>query len=219
MATNREIQIEDELRYLAWKRQMCDRQAEPGARRAGELPAGSSAAVRVPAEAKRLYHLVPASEAEAVVRDGIFADGEGCIYCFTERSAAEVIAREQVFARRYAVFEIEVGALAAEVEADVRVWVWEPYQRVVRQASVAPQFLTLVGVYEIARPPTEQDYTRCGRWGWSRERTDAVFSISDRFAAGELNVTQVADALRRVRERHGPRSTRSGSSLTAPIPA
>jgi hypothetical protein len=168
-------------------------------------PGRGTPGVRLPAETTRLYHVTPASEAEGIVREGIHAGPHGCIYCFNELTSAKVIAREQVFARRYAVFEIDLKGVAAPVETDVAVWVWEPYQRVIRQPHVAPQHLTLVGVYDLSRPPTEHDYRRGERRGWTRERTEAVFDLSERFAAGEITTGQFNEGLRRVREEHGRR--------------
>ena len=205
MANRRQRQIESDLRYLAWRSGVARRPNDTGDL-GGCGPGGpGTPGVRLPAETTRLYHLTPVSEAEGVVRDGIHAGVQGCIYCFNELSSAEVIAREQVFARRYAVFEIDLKGVGVAVETDVAVWVWEPYQRVIRQRHVAPQHLTLVGVYDLARAPTERDYRRGERRGWTRERTEAVFDLSERFAAGEITTGQFNEALRRVREQHGRR--------------
>ena len=205
MANRRQRQIESDLRYLAWRSGVARRPDEPGGSPRDRAGGRGSPAVRLPAETTRLYHVTPASEAEGVVRDGIHAGPQGCIYCFNELTSAEVIAREQVFARRYAVFEIDLEAVGVPVETDVAVWVWEPYQRVIRQPHVAPQHLRLVGVYDLSRAPSEDDYRRGERRGWTRGRTEAVFDLSERFAAGEITTGQFNDGLRRAREEHGRR--------------
>jgi hypothetical protein len=212
MAIVRERLIDDDLRYFAWRCGMARRVDHSGRT---EPPHGQPATppVRIPADTSKLYHLVPASDAHAVIRDGIHANCDGLIYCFTDPRAAEVIAREQLFARRYALFEIDLDGLVVGVEADVAVWIWEPYQRVVRQSHVKPEFLLLVGVYELSRVPSERDYRRGERWGWSRERTKVIFDLSDRFVSGEINTDQVNQELRRLRHQYNQAQNKNAPPL------
>jgi hypothetical protein len=167
---------------------------------------GRMSGVRVPAEATRLYHLTPLANLESIVRNGIRAGSEGCIYLFNDLKAAPLIARDQVFARRFALFEIDVGGLEVEVETDVSLWVWEPYQRLIRQWLVPPQLLRLVGVFEAPRVATECDYARGERWGWGREVTTTVLELCDRFACGEIASPEFSLELRRLWQEHGRES-------------
>jgi hypothetical protein len=168
----------------------------------GPTPVRRSGVV-IPADTTRLYHLTPLVNVQAILRDGIRAGREACVYCFNDLRAAHVVARDQVLARRYAVFEIDLKALDVEVETDVAVWTREPYQRLVRQRMIAPGLLRLVGVFDAGRGPAEHDYSKCDRWGWGRERTKAVLELSDRFAYGEMTTGQFAAELDRLWRREG----------------
>ena len=82
------------------------------------------------------------------MRNGIPAKA-GVISVFTDMLAADVIAKSQVGATRYTVYSIDPkGITGALIEDNVAEFP-QSYQRVLHQRSISPQFLTVVGTYDV----------------------------------------------------------------------
>ena len=95
-----------------------------------------------------LYHLTNARHHASIMRNGITAEA-GVISVFTDMLAADVIAKSQVGVTRYTVYSIDPKGIAGPLTKDNVAEFPQSYQRVLHQRSISPQFLTVVGTYDV----------------------------------------------------------------------
>jgi hypothetical protein len=127
----------------------------------------------------KLYHLTPAENRDAILREGIRAGEDGAIYVFTHLTAANTIARDQVHTASYALFRIFKCGITGEVLPDEVGEFAAPFQRRILQARIEREHLRLLGVRDVIYDrPTRFDYL-VGEQLFGQERADvrAEFAI------------------------------------------
>ena len=108
---------------------------------------------------RTLYHLTPVENLAAILRAGLMADEEGAIYAFTNLLVANTIACNQVFASRYAIFEIEKRGVTGEVLPDDVAEFSRSYQRRIMQERIDPTRLRHMFTRDAIRDrPTPWDF-------------------------------------------------------------
>ncbi|MCE7974402.1 MAG: hypothetical protein DYG92_08810 [Leptolyngbya sp. PLA1] len=124
-----------------------------------------------------LFHVTDPANVESILRDGLRADEDGCIFALTDERLANSIARDQVFLTTYALFRIDRKGITGRVEADEVAELAARWHRVILQPVIAPQFLRLVNPsIATQRGPTDGDYMRNALAGMSRDQVDALFA-------------------------------------------
>ena len=140
--------------------------------------------------------------AESVSTEGIFADGSGAILLFTDMRVANAIARDQLRANRYAVFEVEPAGLVVPPRRDRGRAPVCRYRRLVRQAWVEPKYVKLLGTYDTTWDrPTDWDREVASKLGIGGPLLDAIFEAREwarhEIAKGVLTERQIAAELAR----------------------
>lgn len=156
----------------------------------------------------RYLHLTPSDNLNRVMREGLKADADGCIFTFTDMLVANTIAREQVFTDCYSVVEIAPEGVAGRVLRDRVAEFAAQFHRVLRQSRVAPEHLSYVGTFQTIKDwPTEWDYRVNEALGTSRMQTDAFYDVGrwmrTEKAKGRPAAKVVAAANRRLRRLQG----------------
>ena len=82
------------------------------------------------------------------MRNGITAEA-GVISVFTDMLVADAVARAQVGVKRYTVYSIDPKGITGALTKDNVAEFPQSYQRVLHQRSISPQFLTVVGTYDV----------------------------------------------------------------------
>jgi len=136
-----------------------------------------------------VFHLTPAVNVSRIQRDGIRANGDGEIFAFTDPIVANTIAREQVGAKRYAVFAIHPAGLRGKLYADRVGELSARFQVVIRQDRIEPEHVHHVGTYATQPFPDAWDHAKYRAMGYTREQVDGL--------AGQARTDQ---AERRLRE-------------------
>jgi hypothetical protein len=133
---------------------------------------------------------------------GIVPDRQGRIFLFTDMLVANVIAKSQVFVKRYAVFEVAPAGIQGQLREDNVAESSHSFQRILKQAQIAPENLRLVGEYDtIYDTPTEWDYVLGERLGESRESVDERFSAQSEFREALASGVPEADAVAQFNKR------------------
>ena len=99
-----------------------------------------------------LYHLTNAHHHASIMRNGITAKA-GVISVFTDMLVADVVAKSQVGVTRYTVYSIDPKGITGALTKDNVAESSQPYQRILHQRSISPQFLTVVGTYDVITDP------------------------------------------------------------------
>jgi hypothetical protein len=88
------------------------------------------------------------------MRNGIPAKA-GVVLVFTDMLVADVVARSQVGVKRYTVYSIDPKGITGALINDSTAEFPQSYQRILHQRSIPPQFLTVVGTYDVITDPKE----------------------------------------------------------------
>jgi len=151
------------------------------------------------------FHLTPAKRAAAIRRDGIKADSRGDIFVFTDMVVANEIAKSQVFAKRYTVFEIDRQGVTGRFRRDNVAELAAANQRIIRQSRIEAKFLATVGTFDVITDrPVGWDYFVGSRMGLTTEQVDGRFEISNwinhQTKLGRLSSDEIlAEANRRLK--------------------
>jgi hypothetical protein len=95
-----------------------------------------------------LYHLTNPHNHASIMRNGIPAKA-GAILVFTDMLVADAVARSQMGMKRYTVYSIDPkGITGALIKNNVAEFP-QSYQCILHQRSISPQFLTVVGTYDV----------------------------------------------------------------------
>jgi len=119
-----------------------------------------------------LYHLTPLTNIRNIKRQGIKANEAGEIFVYSHPLVADTIAANQVFTREYGVFEVNRAGIAdAEMERDICCELAHPWQWIIKQEVIGPDYLVFVGRYKVSVSKPDPFYwlyyTQC--LGWSEE--------------------------------------------------
>lgn len=125
------------------------------------------------------YHVTHPENVESIRANGLRADAEGRIYVITDPWVADVIARDQVFARTFALFGVSEEGVTGAVEPDLVSELVRGYQRVLVQPLVAPEHITLLGTHTRDWcSPLEWDFLFAERMmGLNREEATAYYAV------------------------------------------
>lgn len=124
-----------------------------------------------------LFHVSPPGNVESILRDGLRADSNGRIFAISDQRLANSIARDQLFMPTYALLRIDsTGLRGSSILNDEVAELTAHWHRVIYQDSIAPEFITLVGIQSTEPPPTEGDYMRLARTGMSRDDVDTYYA-------------------------------------------
>ena len=110
--------------------------------------------------AHKIYHLTPHENTKSILKEGIKANEYGDIYVFTDMLVADTIAKNQIFTKRYSVFEINRKGIKVKLIPDQCAEFSQGFQRIIKQNEIDPKYLELI--YEdieiITNGLTEWDY-------------------------------------------------------------
>lgn len=125
------------------------------------------------------FHLTPPENVKPILETGLRGNEDGEIYVFTDMLVANVIAKEQVFTRRYAVFAIDPAGITGKVMPETAAEFSAGHQRIIVQDRIAPEYLKLTGEWDtIIDKPTEWDYlVNRAVYGDTREQVDRIFEF------------------------------------------
>ena len=160
---------------------------------------------------REFYHLSPSENKKTIEQNGICVDEKGQIFVFSDMKVANTIARSQVFARKYVVFEIDPKGIEGEIEQDEVAEFSHVYQWIILQKKIAPEFLKLIGEYEVQQK-TDYDYETYERFlGFKRKQAEELFSIQEKSQNDEIDLDEANKMLqrlmRKVSEKTGKAST------------
>lgn len=124
-----------------------------------------------------LFHVTDPANVESILREGLRADGEGCIFTLTDDRLANSIARDQLGLREYAVLGIDPKGISGRMETDQVAEFAAGWHRVIRQPRIAPAFLRFIHTLNVDPGPTEGDYMRWGTRGVPRAQVDAMYAM------------------------------------------
>lgn len=125
--------------------------------------------------AHTLFHVTDVANVDSILRYGLRADDDGCIFTLTDDLLANSIARDQLFLDRYAVIMIDMEGITGRVEHDEVAELSAPWHRVIMQPCIKPEFLDHFYTECVDLGPTDGDYMRWATRGWTREQVDEMF--------------------------------------------
>ena len=84
------------------------------------------------------FHLTNCENTAKIMQEGIKANKSGDIYVFTDMLVANPIAKEQVFADSYSVFQIDRKGVYGKILDDDAGELTQGYHRIIKQKLIKP---------------------------------------------------------------------------------
>lgn len=145
--------------------------------------------VKTPFEPVTLfYHVTHLKNVEIIEREGLRADVDGNIYAFTDMLVADNIARSQVFANPYALFQICPSGIVGNMFVDDVAEFSSPLHCIIQQDRIEPRYLRYLGTMAVQdNTLTPWQWMVCATRKLTRHQIEAAYGNAREMKEGCVN--------------------------------